>query len=142
MYVRICILLLWDGMCCIYVWFKADASLLIFCLDVLSINVSEVLKSLTNVLYCCRFLPLGLLISALFISVCLSWVHQCLHVISSCRIDPFPAFVLVCFLQGLSFAFHHFQLVAYCLSEPFVGSIWMSPVFFIHSVTLFFNWRI
>jgi len=47
-HLRICILLLWDRMCCICVWFKADASLLIFCLDVLSINVSEVLKSPTS----------------------------------------------------------------------------------------------
>ena len=48
MHLRICILLLLDEMFCIYMWFKADASLLIFCLDVLSINVSGVLKSPTS----------------------------------------------------------------------------------------------
>lgn len=47
MHLRLCILL-WDGMCCIYVWFTADASLLTFCLDVLSVNVSEVFKSPTS----------------------------------------------------------------------------------------------
>ena len=70
-----CILLPLDGMFCIYISvkfvlynmsFKADVSLLIFCLDDLPIDVSGVVKS---VLFscCCLVLPLDLIIFALYI---------------------------------------------------------------------------
>ena len=72
---RMCILLPLDGMFCIYISvkfvlynmsFKADVSLLIFCLDDLPIDVSGVVKS---VLFscCCLVLPLDLIIFALYI---------------------------------------------------------------------------
>ena len=51
-------------------YFKATVSLLTFCLNDLSIDISRVLKYST-ILCCCQFLPLNLLIIRLYILVLL-----------------------------------------------------------------------
>ena len=58
-------------------------SLLIFCLNYLSINVTDVLILL---LYYCQFLPLCLLIFALYLGAPIAYMLE--SVVSSC-IDPF-----------------------------------------------------
>ena len=60
--------LLWN------VSFKADISLLIFCVDDLSKSVNEVLGLLLWLCFC-QFLPLVLLVVALYILVLPDWVH-------------------------------------------------------------------
>ena len=58
--------------------FEVSVSLLIFCLDHLSADVSRVLK-VSTILHYCWFLPLWLLVFALYIEVLLCWVSIHLH---------------------------------------------------------------
>ena len=60
--------------------FKACVSLLIFCLDDLSIDVNGVLKS-PPIFVLCQFLLLWLLVFALYIEVLLCCVHMYLQLL-------------------------------------------------------------
>ena len=96
---RMCILLLLDGMCYKYqlspiqsnVSFKACVSLLLICLDNLSIDVSGY-YILPMFLYYCWFILLWILAFVSYIEMLLCWVHVYLH----------------CYIFFLNWSFDHY----------------------------------
>ena len=129
---RIYILLIWDGMVYKYQLSLSDlgchlrpVSLLIFCLNDLSIAVSGVLTSTIIVLM--LILSCMAISSALYIAVLLCWVHDIFTIVISSWVDPFfdhyvvAFFVscdLLCFKEYFvwyDYHYFHFSLLSICM---------------------------
>ena len=124
--------LLSDDMC----HFKTNASLLIFYLGDLSIEVSGVLKSpIIIVLYWCQFLPLCLLIFAL--CICVSYIG-CIniykHYILFWGVDPFTISMSLVIVSVSKSFLHDTSMIWVLLLKHFFISICME--YFFHPFTL------
>ena len=145
-----CILLLFDGLFCISVklfWcnvsFKASVSLLIFCLDDLSIDVSGVLKS-TAIIVLLSISP--------FMSVNISlYVFRCSHVgyiyIYNCYdllLDWFLDHYVMSFFVSCNSLYFKVCFVWYkhwlSFSFPFAWNIFFHPLTFSLCVSLDLKW--